>query len=141
MDLQDYDEEVVEKLRNELSSGTESERTDSVQTSLIHGDWSNMHDVIEKGKYDLIITSETCYDATMLDKLHDCLDFTLSRRKGSRVVLAGKADYVGAGCGGGTRLFVDLIRKKGVFVAKEVVEVNSDQGSYVSKEIVVLERR
>uniref|UniRef100_A0A1I8PYU0 protein-histidine N-methyltransferase n=1 Tax=Stomoxys calcitrans TaxID=35570 RepID=A0A1I8PYU0_STOCA len=143
--FQDYNKDVLEKitlpnvLLNTLLEVEEEEETydfDKVieNTRFYSGDWQKWSNLTEGSQlFDMILTSETIYNAQNHQKLLNCLCDKLT--VDGKVYVAAKTYYFGVG--GGLRQFESLIEKDQRLSFKSVWL--STEG--VNREIILLERK
>ena len=95
------------------------------------GDWSNLHQLIPSGHYDIILTSETLYCPTSQPKLLATLKYLLHPKEGVAFVAA-KSYYFGVG--GSIGAFVDLVKQDGYFRVEKCEVIDCE----VPREILLL---
>ncbi|XP_071944900.1 histidine protein methyltransferase 1 homolog [Antedon mediterranea] len=125
--FQDYNSEVLERLtvpnvimnqqNRDDQKGVKNKKENQIKQSCRYfiGDWSDMTDVLKTNnipnKYDVILTSETIYNVSYYERLHDL--FSASLKPAGCVYVAAKTHYFGVG--GGTRVFEEFVIKKQMF--------------------------
>ncbi|XP_075154008.1 histidine protein methyltransferase 1 homolog [Haematobia irritans] len=144
--FQDYNKDVLEKITipnvvlNTIKVDDDSEEEiyefDNVvqSTRFYSGDWQKWSELTKGCQlYDIILTSETIYNAENHEKLLNCLCDKL--KDDGKVYVAAKTYYFGVG--GGLRQFEHLIEKDQRLISKSVW-LSTDG---VNREIIVLSRR
>ncbi|XP_078001017.1 histidine protein methyltransferase 1 homolog [Glandiceps talaboti] len=138
--FQDYNEEVIQEVTIPnvvLNCKTLTGRP--LRCKFMSGDWQQVEDMLSKtlneddNKFDIILTSETIYNVDSHDSLHSIMSSLL--KSTGTVYLAAKTHYFGVG--GGTRMFEELIKKKGIFL----VEVVKTYTEGVQREILMMKRK
>ena len=124
--FQDYNQEVIDHITipNVIMNNNRS------VVRFFSGDWSDFTAKQENFKYDLILTSETIYEAKNHAKLLSVFDHLLAEN--GTVLLAAKIHYFGVG--GSLRQFESLLKHKWTF---RTVFENNDS---VTREIVEIRR-
>ena len=118
--FQDYNEEVLEHVTipNILLNENKAKLTGILQQCrFFAGDWGDLLGIInarsaQEQKYDVILTSETIYNADSHEKLFKLMKGLLKKPHGVAYIAA-KTYYFGVG--GGTRMFEDLVKNDGTF--------------------------
>ncbi|CAG8611575.1 15808_t:CDS:2, partial [Funneliformis mosseae] len=154
VDFQDYNEQVIKLVtipnillntllcpnnEQEFSNGTaeiyvseDANLLDQLKKSRFFiGDWSGLTDIMnlesEQEKYDLILTSETIYNADSIPKLYDVIKHSLRRPSGIALrknrLIAAKSIYFGVG--GGVFPFRQFVEQDKVFEIKIVYTVEA----------------
>ncbi|XP_052864512.1 histidine protein methyltransferase 1 homolog [Anopheles cruzii] len=137
--FQDYNKDVLTKttmvnyeLNDRSDDRDDSCKSDTTMVRFFSGDWASFTERYET-TFDLILTSETIYNAQNYGKLLDLFDRKLS--PGGIVYLAAKTYYFGVG--GGIRLFEKEIDTDGRFRYETVWRCDSG----VKREIMKIERK
>ncbi|KAL8486920.1 hypothetical protein ACS0TY_023103 [Phlomoides rotata] len=90
-------------------------------TRFFSGDWGEVHRVLDQtSAYDVILMAETVYSISALPNLYNLIKKCLSNPHGV-VYMAAKKYYFGVG--GGSRRFLSLVEKDGVFASSLIAEV------------------
>ncbi|KAL5006902.1 hypothetical protein ScPMuIL_015708 [Solemya velum] len=129
--LQDYNEEVLEHYTLPNFCINTQDRT----SRFFSGDWSSFEEqiVMEKIRFDVILTSETIYEPQNYDKLHSLMDASL--RDDGIIYLAAKSYYFGVG--GSVNQFAEYCSEAGCFVQKSSQDIDAG----VPRKIIVLQRK
>lgn len=98
--------------------------TVSSKMDFVTGDWSELarSDNENHTQYDLVLSSETIYNESNYDALHDYLN-TVTKSDGV-VLMSAKSHYFGVG--GGVQSWVDFVTQKGVFTVDIVKDIDTN---------------
>ncbi|PIN08456.1 putative methyltransferase [Handroanthus impetiginosus] len=134
--FQDFNAEVLQCLtipnvianieKNSQHSASHVEGPTNIETRFFSGDWSEVdrllscHQPDQASGYDVILMAETVYSISALPNLFKLITKCLRNPDGV-VYMAAKKYYFGVG--GGSRRFLSVVEKDGVFASSLVAEV------------------
>jgi predicted nicotinamide N-methyase len=129
--FQDFNAEVLRCLTIPNLNANLSEKSSpgDSEVRFFAGEWSEVHQLLplvndgeadEKGGYDIVLMAETIYSISAQKSLYELIKRCLANPDGA-VYMAAKKYYFGVG--GGTRQFLSMIEKDGVFASTLVSQV------------------
>lgn len=120
--FQDFNVEVLQCLTiPNVTANIEKEGHINTKTQFFSGDWGEVHCVLDQeAGYDVILMAETVYSISALPNLYKLIKKCLSSPHGV-VYMAAKKHYFGVG--GGSRRFLSVVEKDGLFASSLVAEV------------------
>ncbi|GAA0177559.1 protein modifying enzyme [Lithospermum erythrorhizon] len=145
--FQDFNAEVLQcltipnvnsNIHNKSQSFTIDENQCNLEAEIRYfsGDWSEVHNILpyacndanqlncpgldQSARYDVILMAETVYSISTLPSLYNLIQKCITRPHGV-VYMAAKKYYFGVG--GGSRRFISMAEKDGIFSASLVAEV------------------
>ncbi|KAH6778180.1 putative methyltransferase family protein [Perilla frutescens var. hirtella] len=120
--FQDFNAEVLQCLTiPNVTANIEKEGHINSETRFFSGDWGEVHCVLDQAAgYDVILMAETVYSISALPNLYKLIKKCLSSPHGV-VYMAAKKYYFGVG--GGSRRFLSVVEKDGLFASSLVAEV------------------
>lgn len=127
--FQDYNQQVIEQL---TIRNTKLNISNLDRNRYFSGSWKDCISIIPKHHYDLIISSETIYDADSYQSFHDMIIHSLKPQHGY-ILLACKRFYFGLN--GSSDAFIHFIQEKNVLKLIKRTSMNSNG---VEREIILL---
>merc|ERR1739848_326976 len=107
--LQDYNVEVLKELvEPALEANLQIKQNSESKIRLFSGDWSKLHDIMDKESYDVILTSDTLYCPPNIKTLFSLIKHLLKKDTGVAYI-ASKIFYFGVG--GGIEDFSKIVKE------------------------------